>query len=108
MAHLGDLRRIPSQGEIEALGNVNIALVPVGGGGGLTATKAIEIISVLEPGIVIPMHFHIPGSNLKLSPVSKFLKEMGIAKVDSQSSLKITSGGIPEETRVVVLNCEKE
>lgn len=108
VAHLGDLRRIPSQGEIEALGNVNIALVPVGGGGGLTATKAIEIISVLEPGIVIPMHFHIPGSNLKLSPVSKFLKEMGIAKVDSQSSLKITSGGIPEETRVVVLNCEKE
>ena len=107
VAHLGDLRRVPSQGEIEALGNVNIALVPVGGGGGLTATKAIEMISLLEPGIVIPMHYHIPGSLLKLSPVSKFLKEMGIANVDPQPSLKITSGGIPEETRVVVLNCEK-
>jgi hypothetical protein len=54
------------------------------------------------------MHYHVPGSNLKLSPVSKFLKEMGITSVDSQRSLKITSGNIPEETRVVVLNCEKE
>ena len=61
VAHLGDLRRVPSQTEIEALGNVHVALVPVGGGGGLTAAKAVEVISLLEPGIVIPMHYSIPG-----------------------------------------------
>ena len=105
VAHLGDLRRIPSQAEIEALGNVHIALVPVGGGGGLTATKAVEIVSLLEPGIVIPMHYSIPGSNLKLGPVSKFLKEMGVAKVDPQPSLKISVSSVPEDTRVVVLDC---
>ena len=107
VAHLGDLRRIPSQAEIEALGNVHVALVPVGGGGGLTATKAVEIVSLLEPGIVIPMHYNIPGSILKLGPVSKFLKEMGVAKVDTQSSLKISVSSVPEDTRVVVLNCER-
>jgi len=110
VAHLGDLNHVPSQTEIEALGNVHIALVPVGGGGGLSATKAIEVISMLEPGIVIPMHYSIPGasSNLKLNPVSKFLKEMGNANVDPQPSLKITLGSLPEETHVVVLNCERE
>ncbi len=110
VAHLGDLNHVPSQTEIEALGNVQVALVPVGGGGGLSATKAIEVISMLEPGIVIPMHYHIPGtsSNLKLNPVSKFLKEMGITNVDPQPSLKVTPGNLPEETRVVVLNCERE
>jgi len=110
VAHLGDLNHVPSQTEIEALGNVQVALVPVGGGGGLSATKAIEVISMLEPGIVIPMHYHIPGdsSNLKLNPVSKFLKEMGITSVDPQPSLKVTPGNLPEETRVVVLNCERE
>jgi len=107
VAHLGDLRRIPSPAEIEALGNVHIALVPVGGGGGLTATKAVEIVSLLEPGIVIPMHYSIPGSNLKLGPVSKFLKEMGVAKVDPQPSLKISVSSVPEDTRVVVLDCER-
>ena len=107
VAHLGDLRRVPSQAEIEALGNVHVALVPVGGGGGLTPTKAVEVISLLEPGIVIPMHYHIPGTNLKLGPLSKFLKEMGVASSESQPSLKISASSIPDETRVVVLNCER-
>ncbi|MCC7130163.1 MAG: hypothetical protein B6D39_12840 [Anaerolineae bacterium UTCFX2] len=107
VAHLGDLRRVPSQAEVEALGDVHVALVPVGGGGGLSATKAVEVVSLIEPGIVIPMHYSLPGSNLKLGPVSKFLKEMGVAHVDSQPSLKITPGGIPDETRVVLLSHTK-
>jgi L-ascorbate metabolism protein UlaG (beta-lactamase superfamily) len=107
VAHLGDLRRVPSQGEIEALGNVNVALVPVGGGGGLVPAKAIEVISLIEPGIVIPMHYSTPGINLKLAPVTKFLKEMGIGHIDPQPSLKITAGSVPEETRVVLLAHER-
>jgi hypothetical protein len=53
------------------------------------------------------MHYNIPGSNLKLGPVSKFLTEMGVAKVDTQPSLKISLSGVPEDTRVVVLDCER-
>jgi L-ascorbate metabolism protein UlaG (beta-lactamase superfamily) len=104
IAHLGDLRRVPTQMEIEALGTVNIALVPVGGGGGLSAAKAAEVVSVIEPGIVVPMHFGTPDSLIKLAPLSKFLKEMGLGEVDAQDSLKISRGSVPEETRVVVLN----
>lgn len=107
VAHLGDLRRVPSQAEIEALGNVQVALVPVGGGGGLSPSKAVEVVSLIEPGIVIPMHYSVPGGLLKLGPVSKFLKEMGIGSLEPLPSLKITSSGIPEETRVVLLSNEK-
>lgn len=107
VAHLGDLNHVPSQAEIEALGNVHVALVPVGGGGGLTAAKAVEVISLLEPGIVIPMHYSTPGITLELAPLNKFLKEMGIASVETQPSLKITRGNIPEETHVVVLAHER-
>jgi L-ascorbate metabolism protein UlaG (beta-lactamase superfamily) len=104
IVHLGDMRRVPSQTEIEALGNVHIALVPVGGGGGLTPAKAVEVISLLEPGIVIPMHYAMSSSSLKLNPLSKFLKEMGIANVETQPSLKVTASNVPEETRVIVLD----
>jgi L-ascorbate metabolism protein UlaG (beta-lactamase superfamily) len=107
VAHLGDLRRVPSQTEIEALGNVHVALVPVGGGGGLNAAKAAEVISLLEPGIVIPMHYHIPGANFKLAALSKFLKEMGLGEISPQPSLKVSSSSIPEETRVVVLSYQR-
>jgi L-ascorbate metabolism protein UlaG (beta-lactamase superfamily) len=104
VAHLGDLRRVPTQMEIEALGTVNVALVPVGGGGGLSAAKAAEVVSVIEPGIVVPMHYGTPDSLIKLAPLSKFMKEMGLGSVDAVDSLKVSRGSIPEETRVVVLN----
>jgi L-ascorbate metabolism protein UlaG (beta-lactamase superfamily) len=107
IAHLGDLNHVPSQTEIEALGNVHIALVPVGGGGGLNAAKAVEMISLLEPGIVIPMHFGTAAGNIKLASVSKFLKEMGLGAIEPQPSLKITKSSVPEETKVVVLSYEK-
>jgi len=104
VAHLGDLSRVPTQTEIEALGTVHVALVPVGGGKGLNAAKAAEVISLLEPGIVIPMHYSTPTCAIKLAPLSKFLKEMGLNAVDAQPSLKVTKSTIPEETRVVVLD----
>ncbi len=103
VAHLGDLRKTPTQAQIEALGNVNIALVPVGGGGGLNAAKAAEVVSLLEPGIVIPMHYRQPGCKLDLDPLSKFIKEMGLGEVEAVPSLKITRSSVPTETRVVVL-----
>ena len=103
VAHLGDLREVPSQSQIEALGDVNVVLIPVGGGGGLSAPKAVEVISLLEPGFVIPMHYGTPATSLKLAPVTKFLKEMGAGKLEPQASLSVSQSSIPSETHVVVL-----
>ena len=103
IAHLGDLQSVPSQTQVEALGTVHVALVPVGGGGSLNAAKAAEVVSLLEPGIVIPMHYATPDSTLKLEPLSKFLKEMGLSKIEPLSSLTVRSSTIPTETNVIVL-----
>jgi L-ascorbate metabolism protein UlaG (beta-lactamase superfamily) len=104
IAHLGDLSQVPSQAEIEALGTVNVALVPVGSGNGLNAAKAAEVISLLEPNIVIPMHYGSTSSKLELDPLSKFLKEMGIATHETLPLLKVTRSGLPDETKVVILD----
>jgi L-ascorbate metabolism protein UlaG (beta-lactamase superfamily) len=104
VAHLGVMRQVPNQTEIEALGNVHIALVPVGGGESLTATKAVEVVSLLEPSIVIPMHFSTPAAIPKLTKVDKFLKEMGAGEIENESSLKITRALTTGDTRVVVLD----
>ncbi|MBI4926498.1 MAG: MBL fold metallo-hydrolase [Anaerolineae bacterium] len=105
VAHLGDLSHVPTQGEVEALGSVHVALVPVGDGSSLNAAKAAEVISLIEPNYVIPMHYQTPDGLLKLDPISKFLKEMGLSEVETQPSLKITStSGMPENTRVLILD----
>jgi L-ascorbate metabolism protein UlaG (beta-lactamase superfamily) len=103
VAHLGDLKQVPTQSEIELFGTVNVALVPVGGGGGLNAAKAAEVISLLEPNLVIPMHYATPATKLSLDALNKVLKEMGLSKLDEQPSLKVTRSGLPSETHVVVL-----
>ena len=107
VAHLGDLKEVPTQSEIESLGTINVALVPVGGGGGLNAAKAAEVISLIEPNLVIPMHYATPASKLSLDSLNKFIKEMGLSKAENQPSLKVTRSGLPSETHVVVLDYQK-
>ena len=103
VAHLGDLNQVPSQPQIEDLGAVNIALVPVGGGSALAPSQAAEVISLIEPSIVVPMHYKTGKMDLKLGTVARFLSEMGIGKVDPLPSLKVTKSDLSEQTQVVVL-----
>ena len=104
VCHLGDLNIVPTQAQVEeALGEVDVLLIPVGGGETLNASQAAEVVSLLEPHIVVPMHYHVPDSALKLDSVNKFLKEMGLDKVAPQEVLKVSRSGLPDETQVVLL-----
>jgi L-ascorbate metabolism protein UlaG (beta-lactamase superfamily) len=107
VAHLGDLKEVPTQSEIESLGTINVALVPVGGGSALNAAKAAEVISLIEPNLVIPMHYSTPSAKVSLDSLNKFIKEMGLSKAETQPSLKVTRSGLPNETHVVVLDYQK-
>jgi L-ascorbate metabolism protein UlaG (beta-lactamase superfamily) len=103
VAHLGDLRHVPDQSTIEAMGEVNVALVPVGAGGALKASEAAEVIALIEPEYIVPMHYAVPGIKLDLDPVEKFLKEMGVSKVAEEEMLRVSSTSLPEQSQVVVL-----
>lgn len=105
IVHLGDMTQVPTQTEVESLGPVHIALVPIGSGGALNATKASEVISLFEPNIVIPMHYATSASKADLEPIGKFLKVMGLSEVETLPSLKVSNpDSLPEETQVVVLD----
>jgi L-ascorbate metabolism protein UlaG (beta-lactamase superfamily) len=107
VCHLGGLTQVPTQTQVEELSNVDVLLVPVGGGASLNAAQAAEIISLVEPYIVVPMHYNIGAAHAgapKLDGVDKFLKEMGVARGETTDMLKVTKGSLPEETQVVVLN----
>ncbi len=103
IAHLGDLAYVPSQAQIENLGAVDIALVPAGGGQALSPAKAAEVISLIEPSIVIPMHYKTGKEQLGLGSVSRFLSEMGAAKSEPLKSLKVSKSSLSEDTQVLVL-----
>jgi L-ascorbate metabolism protein UlaG (beta-lactamase superfamily) len=102
--HLGDLAHVPPQSDLDALGQVNVALVPVGEGLALSPAQAAEVIAMLEPNYVIPMHYQTSYSALNLAPVERFLTEMGVTSPEEVETLKVTTGALPEQTQVVLLS----
>jgi L-ascorbate metabolism protein UlaG (beta-lactamase superfamily) len=103
VCHLGRLGHVPTQSQVENLGTVNILLVPVGSGGSLSPARASEVISLFEPSLVAPMYYKVRGLKVSLGTLGRFLKEMGLEKVDGQQVLKVSRTSLSEETRVVVL-----
>jgi len=103
VCHLGDLGHVLDQAQVEVLGDIDVLLIPVGSVSTINAAQAAEVVSLLEPKIVIPMHYKTEVLTLKLDPVDKFLKEMGVGGLTPQESLKVTKSSLPEETQVVVL-----
>ena len=107
VAHLGDLDHIPNQSQVDALGEIDVVLIPVGAGQGLHASQAAEVISLLEPSVVIPMHYQTEHSTLELEGVERFLKEMGVTTPIEEETLKISRSSLPEQTQIVLLSVKE-
>jgi len=109
IAHMGGIQSLPDQKQIEQLGNINIALIPIGGRNGWNANKASELVSMLEPDYLIPMHYATSDSKVDLVPLKKFLQEMGADTPQQEDVFKISSHNPPfmDETSVVVLNYQE-
>ena len=107
VCHLGDLAKVLTQAQVETLPSIDVLLTPVGGGGALDADDAAEVISLLEPRIVIPMHYQTEIADQSLDPLSRFLKEMGVTDVTPQESARINRSQLPDETEIIVLECKQ-
>jgi L-ascorbate metabolism protein UlaG (beta-lactamase superfamily) len=105
LCHLGDLGHPLSTEQVAEIGSVELLMVPVGGFSTIDAVTAAETVRLLQPGIVIPMHFQTEAVRFQLAPAERFLREMGIkAGFEAEPRLSITKAGLSEETRVVVLD----
>ncbi len=103
LCHLGDLGHVLTPDQVEALPKVDILLIPVGNHSTIGPAEAAEVISLLEPSIIIPMHYRIPGLKTTLEPVDRFLHEVGQEAVQPRPRLNVTRRDLTEEPQVVLL-----
>jgi len=105
IVHLGDLGQTRlTEEQITEVGQTDILLIPVGSVYTIDAKAASDIVSQLEPKIIIPMHYKIDGLKFELEGADGFLKEMGAEGIVPQPKLSITKEKLPEEPQVVVLS----
>ena len=90
--------------QIEAVGDVDMVLIPVGGTYTIDAKTAAQVIGQIEPKIIVPMHYKVPGLNVDLDGPEKFIKEMGLTP-EKTDKFKITKKLLPaEEMKLVIFS----
>ncbi len=104
ITHLGDLGTELDNKQLESLEGTDILLVPIGGVYTINAATAVKVINQIEPRIVIPMHYDVPGLKLgnKLDSLETFLKAIGV-KPRYEEKLKINKKDLPQEVMEVVV-----
>lgn len=103
VVHLGDLGHVPSLEQVEEIGSMDILLIPVGGRYTVDAEEAGEIVELLKPQLVIPMHYQTPHLSFALAPVENFISRYD--RVLKLPCLEIEAKDLNrEEQRIIVLD----
>jgi len=104
IGYLGAINRQLTSKEVEKFEGVDILIIPVGGRDSIDAKKAGEIISQLEPRIVIPMRYKLKGLKANFDSLDQFCKEIGVCPTDTVPKLKITKKDLPaEEMKIIIM-----
>ena len=103
LCHLGDLTENLSPKQIDELSQADVCFVPAGGVCTLDAARIMRIVRLIDPRILIPIHYNTEGVKVELDPLDKLLSELGVADITPQAKLNVTSTNLPAELRVVVL-----
>jgi L-ascorbate metabolism protein UlaG (beta-lactamase superfamily) len=105
IVHLGDLGHKLSYSDSAKIGKVDVLLIPVGGYFTIDAAAAWDVVKMLKPKIVIPMHYKTAKCGFPIAPVDDFVKGKEAKKIDGE--LEITRSTLPESTTVYVLKPSK-
>jgi len=103
LCHLGDLGHPLSNDDVDAIGNVDILFIPVGGNYTINGKEASEVTKKINPKIVIPMHYKTSLVSFPIDGVETFLIHMKNAvKIDSNKL--VINDEINESMSVKILN----
>lgn len=105
IAHLGDLGHDLTQDLTDALDNIDVLLVPAGGGEGIISPEiAGKIVGRIEPTVVIPMQFASGKGDRKLEPITVFAQHLGVDPPEPVDKATVKRSDLGEAMSFVVLN----
>jgi len=106
VAFIGHIYPQLSEDQLDRIGLVDVAVIPVGGNGyTLDGVGALKIIKQVEPRIVIPSHYADKAINFVVSQkdLTDALKDMGMEPVEKVSKYKPNPADLTDTTHLVIL-----
>ncbi len=104
IAHLGDLGHELDDKQLERLEGTDILFIPVGGVYTIDAQTAVKVINQIEPRIIIPMHYQVPGLKLSkpLATLDQFIKAIAM-KPRIEEKFKIIKKDLPQDDMELIV-----
>jgi len=104
ICHLGDLGHILSEDQVEKIGDIDVLMIPVGGKYTISPKEAENVVSQLEPKIILPMHYKIKDLKIEgLEDEKRFCAEIGISVEKNVSKLNIRKKDLDEMENKIIL-----
>lgn len=105
VAHMGDVGNPLNAEQLDFLAGVDVLLALTGGPPTIELADLDAVLAAVRPRVVIPMHYRIPGLNLKILGLDALLARHPADRVDIQPGceLSLTRDTLPKSTRIVVL-----
>ncbi len=104
IVHMSDIGQIPSQEVLDSLGRVDLLFVPVGGIFSIDADEAAETVALLEPSVVVPIHYKTDATaSWPISDEQAFVR--GKPRVKSVGHrVKLSKDTLPGKTEIWVMS----
>lgn len=103
LCHMGDLGHIPDKKMADEIGGVDILLIPVGGYFTIDADEASKVVELLQPGVVIPMHYKTPEVDFPIETVDKFLEKLRAIEKIHSTEIDFNRDNVKGKGRVCLL-----
>ena len=85
--------------------DVDVLFAPAGGPPTIDLTDLADAVRTVKPKIMIPVHYDLPNTKVKMLPVSDFAGLFPADTVDYEPTpeIEITRENLPKDTRIVIL-----
>ncbi|MDI9505917.1 MAG: MBL fold metallo-hydrolase [Candidatus Excrementavichristensenella sp.] len=103
VAHMGDLGHLPTKAMEEQLQGIDIMLLPVGGVYTVDGDQAAQIVEMVKPRLVIPMHYRTDELRFELNGPEAFLRHFDHRELNSDR-VEINAENIGDYAPVLVLS----
>ncbi|OKP99545.1 MBL fold metallo-hydrolase [Paenibacillus sp. P46E] len=109
ICHCGDLGHLLTEEQVQAIGKVDVLIVPVGGRMTLDGPEAVQVMRQLQATVAIPMHYSTKAlgilGRIFFAKVDKFLEAAG-ARTTDVKTLNVSKGSLAQYAGVVTMQYE--
>jgi L-ascorbate metabolism protein UlaG (beta-lactamase superfamily) len=98
--HLGDLGHELDENTVQQIGEVDVLFIPIGGTFTVDDRQAWNVINMIKPRIVIPMHYKIGGLSLPIAGIDPFLEQNKMKVIPVGNEIEINKDDLPEEPEI--------